>query len=288
MIQLLILCGLGDLSLLLLASATVPLGSLWFAAAHAALTLLALAGCLVRSKGARIRALVLPIGAAAGPCGMLLLMLLAPRLRSFRRKRQLTYRRIRTGRYHGARSVTPAERLARILDERVRYPEADEVGSLAGMLRYGSLQSRYNALETAVTSFEPQLSPLIAMALADQDQTIRALAAAAAAQINYNLVQQRRELEAKIAPSQSLDDRYSLAMLLADHGCHNQLLPQAQRARLCQEAAGQLRDIRRVLPAQDARQRSLRFIGSQVRLEIAHHTTSGPIARPAPVMGVAS
>lgn len=269
MIPFLALCALSDLALLL---APVPqsVASLWFAPGHLILTLAALAACLIRSPRSKVRALILPIGAAFGPCGMLLFGLLAPYLSKFRRRRQLTYRVIRTRRFHNARDITPIERLARILDERVRYPEPDQVGSLAGMLRYGTLQSRYKALETVVTSFEPTLSPLIVIALSDEDQTIRALAAAAAAQISSNLAQQRRELEAKIAPNHNLDDRYSLAMLLADHGCYNQLLPQAQRARLCHEAAGQIQDIIKMLPANDMRQGPLRAIRSQLNLEIGH------------------
>lgn len=272
MIRILALCTLGDLALLLLARAIVSNASLWFALAHLVLTVGALLGCLLRSKQSKMRTLVLPIGAVMGPCGMLLLVLVAPHFIRLQRKRQLTYRAIRTRRHSGPRTITPTERVARILDERVRYPEPEEVGSLAGMLHYGSLQARYKALETAVTSFEPRLSSLIVMALSDEDQTIRALAAAAAAQISYNLAQQRRELEAKIAPTQNLDDRYSLALLLADHGCHNQLLPKAQRARLCQEASAQLRDVGRLLPIQDIRQRTLRTVRSQVEMEIAHHT----------------
>jgi HEAT repeat protein len=214
---------------------------------------------------------------------MLALILLAPHLRILRRKRQLTYRPPRSRRYYGARAINPIERLSRILDERIRYPEVDEVGSLAGMLRHGSLQSRYKALETVVTSFEPRLSPLIIIALSDEDQTIRALAAAAAAQISYNLTQQRQELEAKIAPSQNMDDRYALAILLADHGCHNQLLPHAQRMRLCQEAAAQVREIAKMLPEGDVRQRPLRTISSQVMLEMIHHKDVSPTARVQPL-----
>ncbi|MFC4596057.1 hypothetical protein ACFO3E_18050 [Sphingobium tyrosinilyticum] len=283
MIRTLSLCALGDMALLP-ASAWLPGGVVGFAFAHLALTLTALAVCLARPPGtATARMLVLPVGAAFGPCGMLSLTLLSPHLWVLRRRRQLTYRPPRTRRYHGARSINPIERLSRILDERIRYPEVDEVGSLAGMLRHGSLQSRYNALETVVTSFEPRLSPLIIIALSDEDQTIRALAAAAAAQISYNLTQQRQELEAKIAPSQNMDDRYALAILLADHGCHNQLLPQAQRMRLCQEAAAQVREIGKMLPEDDVRQRPLRTISSQVALEMIHHKDASPRARAQPL-----
>lgn len=285
MIRTLGLSALGDL-VLLVASDWLMAGP-WFAFMHLALTLAALWTCLGRLQARSACALLLPVGAAFGPCGMLSLILLSPHLGLLRRKRQLTYRTIRTRRYYGARTISPIERLARILDERIQYPEADEVGSLAGMLCQGSLQSRYKALETVVTSFEPRLSSLIVMALSDEDQTIRALAASAAAQISYNLVQQRHELEAKIAPSQNLDDRYALAILLADHGCHNQLLPQAQRKRLCHEAAAQVREISKLLPAEDARQRILRTINSQVMLESVHQSDAWKTPRAKP-LGVAA
>lgn len=287
MIRTLSLYALGDVALLP-ASIWLPAGTVWFASAHLALTLTALWACLLRSPDqATARTLILPIGAAFGPCGMLCLVLLSPHLWVLRRRRQLIYRPIRNRRYYGARTINPIERLARILDERIRYPEVDEIGSLAGMLRHGSLQSRYKALETVVTSFEPRLSPLIIIALSDEDQTIRALAAAAAAQISYNLTQQRQELEAKIAPSQNMDDRYALAILLTDHGCHNQLLPHAQRMRLCQEAAAQVREIGKMLPEGDVRQRPLRAISSQVMLEMVHHR-DGPVTTCIPPLEVAT
>jgi polysaccharide biosynthesis protein PelE len=270
-IRTLLLWSLADWAILLFASDMLPVRGYWFALGHLLLTL----GVLHRSRkwlqDGKVGGLALPIGAAFGPGGMLFLILLSPHLLKLQRARHLTYQTIRMRRYYGARSVTPIERLARILDGRLHYPEPDEVGSLAAMLRHGNLQARYKALEIVVISFEPRLSPLIAMALADEDQTIRALAAAAAAQISYNLAQQRRQLEAKIAPSQNLDDRYALALLLADHGCHNQLLPKAQRARLCQEAAGHVRQISEILPRGDVRRRELRTIGSQIALEVVHH-----------------
>src|SRR3546814_1069079 len=129
--------------------------------------------------------------------------MLAPPTRRAVRKSQIAYRNVRTGKRRKVGEMSPVERLGRILDDRVRYPESDEIGSLATMLRYGNLQARYRALETAVISFEPRLSPLIVMALSDEDQTIRALAAAAAAQVSYNLAQQRGALQARSEEHQS-------------------------------------------------------------------------------------
>ncbi|PJG49552.1 hypothetical protein CAF53_16050 [Sphingobium sp. LB126] len=237
----------------------------WFAPMHLALTIAALLLTMRKLRGmSALQCFALPIGAAMGPPGMLFCLLIAPLAASSRRKRQIVYNNVRIRRYRIGNSLSPVERLGRILDDRIRYPDCDEIGSLATMLRYGSLQARYRALETAVISFEPRLSPLIVMALSDEDQTIRALAAAAAAQVSYNLAQQSSELQARIAPSQNLDDRYALAMLFADHGCFNQLLPQSQRTRLCQEAGRKLDEIAEQLSAADIRRRALREVRAHV------------------------
>jgi hypothetical protein len=116
-----------------------------------------------------------------------------------------------------------------------------------------------------VTSFEPRLSPLIATALTDKDQTIRALAAAAAAQISYNLAQRREELAARIALKNQVNDKFALFVLLADHGCHNVLLSGPQRARLRQEAAGWLGEVQRIIPSRDIR----RKIVASLRAELS-------------------
>lgn len=266
MIALLALGSIIDLLLLREALLMGGASIYWFAPMHMALAVVTLFMMVRRRQevGA-LRSFALSVGAAMGPLGMLLCLLMAPLAASSRRKKQIVYSNGRIGRYRIGNALLPIERLGRILDERVRYPDCGEIGSLAMNLRYGSLQARYNALETAVISFEPRLSPLIVMALSDDDQTIRALAAAAAAQVSYNLTQQSSELQARIAPKQDLDDRYALAMLLADHGCFNQLLPQAQRARLCQDACRKLDEIAEQLSATDIRRRALRVARIHVR-----------------------
>ncbi|AEG48515.1 hypothetical protein Sphch_0821 [Sphingobium chlorophenolicum L-1] len=269
MILLLALCSIVDLLLLLRALLAGVGGILWFAPAHLLLScaaLLVMMGHLGRLSAPQRFAL--PVGAAIGPAAMLFCLLLAPLTVGSRRKRQIVYRNVRIRKQRFANGLSPMERLGRILDERVRYPESDEIGSLATMLRHGNLQARYRALETAVISFEPRLSLLIVMALSDEDQTIRALAAAAAAQVSYNLAQQRSELQARIAPAQHLEDRYALAMLLADHGCFNQLLPQGQRLRLCQEASRKLDEVAGLLTGGDIRRRALQAARAQVRRAI--------------------
>ncbi|WP_150291405.1 hypothetical protein [Sphingobium estronivorans] len=270
MILALCLASIIDLLLLVRALLAGPAAVYWFAPAHLGLTTATLLLMLSRLRRVTtLQSFALPVGAALGPPGMLLCLLLAPLAASSRDRRQIGYddvsvRRIEDG-------VSPVERLGRILDERVRYPDCDEVGSLATMLLYGDLQARYRALETAVTSFEPRLSSLIVMALQDEDQTIRALAAAAAAQVSHNLAQQSRELHMRIAASQNLDDRYALGMLQADHGCFNQLLPQSQRLRLCQEAGQRLDEIAGQLIASDIRRRSLRAVRAQIGRAMEQH-----------------
>lgn len=254
---------------------------LWFAPAHLLFSISALCCLIPRIKGlTAMQRFALPVGAALGPAGMLGCLLLAPlAARGASRKRQIVYRNGRMGKARFVNRISPVERLGRILDERVRYPDSDEIGSLATMLHYGNLQARYRALETAVTSFEPRLSSLIVMALSDEDQTIRALAAAAAAQVSYNLAQQRNELQARIAPAQGLDDRYALAMLLADHGCFNQLLPQGQRLRLCQEANRKLDDLAGLLKGGDIRRRALQAARAQLKRAMERY----PAGKPRPV-----
>ncbi|WP_313806478.1 hypothetical protein [Sphingobium sp.] len=278
MIGWLALCSIVDLFLLLQSLIAGKGAILWFAPAHLALSSGALLAAMPRLK--RLNALqgfALPIGAAIGPAGMLACLLLAPLVVQPRRKRQIAYQRSPVRQRRFMNGISPVERLGRILDDRVRYPDSDEIGSLATMLRYGNLQARYRALETAVTSFEPRLSPLIVMALSDEDQTIRALAAAAAVQVSYNLAQQRSELQARIAPAQNLDDRYALAMLLADHGCFNQLLPQGQRLRLCQEAKRKLDDIAGLLKGGDIRRRALQAARAQLRRAMARAGKASPV-----------
>lgn len=265
MIALLASCSLVDLLLLFRAWMAGPVGILWFAPAHMTLSIGILLFMAKRLKGVTARqSFALPLGAALGPAAMLACLFLAPVMVRPGKKRQIAHHEDRVLKQHFRNRISPVERLGRILDERVQYPESEDIGSLATMLRYGNLQARYRALETAVISFEPRLSPLVLMALSDEDQTIRALAAAAAAQVSYNLAQQRGELLARIVPSQDLDDRYALVMLLADHGCFNQLLPEAQRLRLCQEARRKLDDIAGLLGSGDMRRAALRAARAQI------------------------
>lgn len=130
--------------------------------------------------------------------------------------------------------LAPAPRpqaVGRLLDGRVRHAHADALGSLALVLRHGDITARRSALEAVVRSFEPALSPLVAQALSDRDQTIRALAAAAAARIVQNLAVARQRWEARVAAREE-GARAALAALLGDHARDNVLLSETQRAQL--------------------------------------------------------
>ena len=125
---------------------------------------------------------------------------------------------------------------ARLLDGRVRHAAPEALGSLVAIMRHADVPTRRRALETVVRSFEPALSPLVAMALTDPDQTIRALAAAASARIVANFGATRTSLEARVAAGEA-DARARLGALLADHARANVLFSDPQRATLRQEAA---------------------------------------------------
>ncbi len=130
---------------------------------------------------------------------------------------------------------------ARMLDGRMHHAAPDALGSLVTVLRHGSVSARRRALETVVRSFEPTLSPLIARALADGDQTIRALAAAAAARMSRNLAHRRVALADRAARGDA-EAGDALIALLADHARDNILLSDAQRDQLRREVVSLLHD----------------------------------------------
>jgi hypothetical protein len=121
----------------------------------------------------------------------------------------------------------------RMLDGRVHHSAPEDLGSLVTILHHGSVADRRVALETAVRAFRPALSPLLAIALTDGDQTIRALAAAAAARIAQNLATTRAALEAR---GDDTSAAWTLAALLAEHARDNVLLSDSQRAHLRDDA----------------------------------------------------
>ncbi|WP_156356339.1 hypothetical protein [Sphingomonas sp. Leaf22] len=141
---------------------------------------------------------------------------------------------VRSGKAQRGASLT----IARMLDGRVLHAEADALHSLVTIMRHGQVAERRRALETVVRSFQPSLSPLIALALTDGDQTIRALAAAASARIVQNLATGRAALEAASGPERDA----ALAAMLADHARGNVLLSDTQRAHLRTDALALIGD----------------------------------------------
>lgn len=223
----------------------------WFVPLHLGLTIVALAVSHRKmSRRGGWDSLAFPVGAALGPCAMLAIYLIkpwsffapqtvGPIVPSFS-KRKL----------NSCGPVTPMGVLARMLDRRITFPATDQVESLVTILRSGCLTARRKALETAVRSFEPRLSTLIAAALRDEDQTIRALAAAASAQVGHNLTEQLIELG---VTDPSFDKLYMRAMLQFDHGCHNVLLPGPLRGKYRRAAFEDLQACRRRAPPNDHR-----------------------------------
>ena len=126
--------------------------------------------------------------------------------------------------------------VARMLDGRVHHATPDTLSSLVTIMRHGAVAERRRALETVVRSFEPALSPLIALALTDSDQTIRALAAAASARVAGNLVLARARLSARVADGGDPDAVTNLARLLGDHARSDVLLSDSQRLHLREDA----------------------------------------------------
>ena len=276
------LCALAALDVLLLAAgdrqAVIP--DVWFVPLHVAMTALALVLCLreMLAKGSMGPTKLL-IGAAFGPVGILAVAVAKPFEWTRRRRRKLSHIVLKDG----AREVQPlnatASMLTRTLDDRVSYPEPDQLASLRSTLRYGDLASRHKALQAVVRSFEPQLSPLIALALTDSDQTLRALAAAASAQINYEVAGKFNEMETKVSQQLGVEETLPVVMAIASHGLHNILLSGSQRLRLIKTAHQYLSAV----AGQLAHDRSLRKHVAQLHEEttqaiVKHHadTAAGP------------
>lgn len=220
----------------------------WYSLVHVAFTVAAFGVLALDSRpaGAEGRpgwspwdwnGLSLPLGAVFGPAAILLFILFRPwsmlALRTTEHGMPFEAAVPARHRLHGSQLLT-----ARLLDDRMRFPSAPGVESIATILRHGDLESRCAALQTVVRSFEPRLSPLVAMALADPDQTVRALAAATSAQISANLAERIARFEAMPAPG--VQDRFDFAMLLYDHGCNNVLLSQSQATALRAKATDRL------------------------------------------------
>lgn len=134
-------------------------------------------------------------------------------------------------------SQTPGAMVARLLDGRVRHPDPDSLGSLMGVLRHGNIDERRGALEATVRNFDPRLSSIVAKALTDHDQTIRALAAAAASRIAQKLAEERLAfMDAATVGDRTILDR--LGPILWDHSQFDLLLSATQRNQIARDVIG--------------------------------------------------
>lgn len=217
-----------------------PIGAI--NAAHVALTFAALGLCLVTARRAdrRFDPSQMVIGSAFGPCGIFGMAL----AKAIHRPQWSVRARPRAGSsagHAGGETAAPEfDFLYRALEDRITYPEPEQVESLSVTLRFGDQAARQNALQAVVRSFEPRLAPLIAVALSDKDQAIRALAAAASAQISHDVALAFAEMEAKIAAGVALEEVLPVVLSVASHGCHDVLLPRTQQLILCRASASYL------------------------------------------------
>ena len=237
--------AVADLAALTVSSYSIAGLTVPFVPMHLALTLAALAVWLRYQLATEVYDVpVLVLGAAFGPGGMLFCSLFKPWVWIARAYRLAGATPELGVQDPGKVAETPVGTLNRVLDGRITFPEADQLESLNTTLRFGGLADRRKALEAIVRSFEPRLSPLIAIALTDRDQTIRALAAAASAQISSDVTQKVSEVECKLAQQACSRELALLTIALADHGCSNVLLPQTQRMHICRMTRSYLSGVR--------------------------------------------
>lgn len=202
-------------------------GQAWALAAHAVISTLAYA--LWLRDGGVIGFAPAMLG-LLGPVGLLLGQYLSNRRPSLAARPEEAVFGPRPARVarRGASLAT-----ARMLDGRVHHAGPDTLSSLHTVLRHGDVAARRRAVETIVRSFEPALSPLIALALTDKDQTIRALAAAASSRVVQNLAVAREGLT---VAQDDPEAAARLAALLAKHARADVLLSDSQRAHLRTDA----------------------------------------------------
>lgn len=244
----------------------------WFGAVHTSLTLTGL--FLTREIALRRddwsctwNGVLLPLGATVGPCGIVLLAVLRPWSAS-----AVLRERRRPDKAGQALAQTVA---ARLLEHRIRFPESERVQSLRTIIRHGDLNERCKALETAVRSFEPRLSCLVAAALSDPDQTVRALAAATSAQVSANVMERVAQAEAE--PPATLAGQYDFALFLFENGCNNVLLSHSQRVKLRNLARPRLIDLLRNADLADERGRIVSCALVRLGTDLARDTGGRPV-----------
>lgn len=206
------------------------------AIAHGLATFLAIVVVAVRARHRRPPYVLSMVGASAfGPVAMLIAFAVArARVEAMRAggatPARMSHLTLMPPRGSGRRLVD------RIAEDQVALPTSAMLGSLHDMLRYGDIAGRQSAIATVVTNFEPRLSSIIARALTDPEQSVRAQAAAAATEITASLHKTRK------AMAQG-DDPRSFAAYLVEQGRHNVLLSDGMRRQLLEQAASLLRPL---------------------------------------------
>lgn len=171
------------------------------------------------------------IGCAIGPLGVLGGIMLPPVLGLIRRPP-----RPQPTKFTAQTSEADAEEDAgmalvnQLLDGRLYHPAPQSMGSLVTMIRFGSVPERIAALSNVVRNFDARLAEIVVHALNDPDQTVRALAAATAAQVTQTVAIDRDRLK-----SASSRARLEAAARLSLHAHHNTLLSDSLRAAITHE-----------------------------------------------------
>lgn len=230
----------------------IPSASLMVLSAHALAGLTTLAFILRRDRVVAPAILPCLLGLAAGPLGIVIALVLTKVNRRFPGNAPA---RDWTELLCGRAEVRDRRLVDRVCDNRVRHPSPGELSSFYDILRFGNVTMRQRVVATVVRSFEPALAPVIARALTDPDQSVRAQAAAAATDFQNNFTSRRRALEARAASSGDPAAKTELAMLLGQNA-EIVLFSDTVRATLLNEsiaALTELRDCNALSPAADRR-----------------------------------
>lgn len=171
------------------------------------------------------------LGCAIGPLGVFIGIILPPVLGLIKRPHPTQH--VKTADYRSQDEAEEHEsmRLVRqLFDGRLYHPAPQTMGSLLTMIKLGSVSERIGALSAVVRNFDARLTVIVVHALNDPDQTVRALAAATAAQVAQTVARDRDRLK-----SESSQDRLEAAERLSAHAQHNALITDASRATILQE-----------------------------------------------------
>ena len=201
--------------------------------AHAGLSLAALLVAL-RRPGQR-HAILVTIAASLGAVAILAVPLVrrpfGPIAAPPRPRRRQGVKRVAA-----AHVPSFGRRLTDKLESRqINTAPAAQLQSLHRYLRHGSHAQRQGVVSATVRSFDVSLTPVVLRAMGDEDQAVRAQAAAAATEITRKLVNGRLALE-------EAGDNAGLARLLANHAQRNVLLSEVMRTQFRDTAVTLLRE----------------------------------------------